>query len=108
MAIEEAKLAELKQQHGKVIVADFEEATLVFRKFSKGQIQDLVKNVTTKPNQALELTITYCKFVCVFGLESFDKLAESYPLAFTGSEDHPGVAEQLISLSRGSANFRVV
>ena len=104
----EAQINELKTKHGKVLVVDLDDKVLVFKKFSKAQLQDLVKNVSKKPEQALELSINAVKFVCVHGQEHLDVLAEEYPLAFAGSEDEPGICEQLVGMSRGAAKFRKV
>lgn len=106
--MDENKIAELKTKHGKILIVDLDDKVIAFKKFSKAALQDLVKNVSKKPEQALELSINAVKFVCVHGAEHLDALAEDYPLAFAGSEDEPGICEQLVSMSRGAAKFRKV
>lgn len=106
--MDESKIAELKSKHGKILIVELDDKVLAFKKFPKAQLQDLVKNVSKKPDMALELSINAVKFLCVHGSEHVDALAEEYPLAFGGSEDEPGICEQLVSMSRGAAKFRKV
>ncbi len=106
--MDQAKVKELKTQHGKCLVVDFDGKELAFKKFTKVQLQELMKNVQKKPELALELSINACSFACVHGQEHLTQLTEEYPLAFGGSDDEPGVCEQLIKMSRGSAKFTQV
>ncbi len=106
--MDEAKIKELKTQHGKLLIVEIDGKELAFKKFSKAAVQDLVKNVSKKPDMALELSIGAVKFLCVYGQNELDQLTEEFPLAFAGSEDEPGVCEQLVQMSRGAAKFRQV
>lgn len=102
-------LRDLKAKYGRLVIAELgaEKVTLAFKPLNKAKVADLKKNITQKPDLALELSINACEFSCVFGESRFKELAEIYPLAFAGSFGSPGVIDALFELARGNAVINI-
>jgi hypothetical protein len=100
-------IRELKAKYGKLVVAEIGGETLAFKPLNKAKVGDLKKNITSKPELALELSINACEFACVFGESRIKELTELYPLAFAGSFGAPGVIDVLFELARGNATITI-
>jgi hypothetical protein len=96
-------IRELKAKYGKLVVAEIGGETLAFKPLNKAKVADLKKNITQKPELALELSVNACEFSCVLGESRIKELVELYPLAFAGSFGAPGVIDVLFELARGAA-----
>lgn len=100
-------IRELKAKYGRLVVAEIGGETLAFKPLNKAKIGDLKKNITQKPEIALELSVNACEFSCVFGESQIKALIELYPLAFAGSFGAPGVIDVLFELARGNATITI-
>jgi hypothetical protein len=98
---------ELKAKYGRLVVAEIGGETLAFKPLNKAKIADLKKNITQKPEIALELSVNACEFSCVLGESKVKELSELYPLAFAGSIGAPGVIDYLFELARGRATITI-
>lgn len=96
-------IRELKAKYGKLVVAEVDGVTLAFKPLNKAKVADLKKNITQKPEIALELSCNACEFSCVLGEAQVRELTERFPLAFAGSLGAPGVIDYLFELARGKA-----
>lgn len=98
-----------KKIHGSLIIIEFadDDKVLAFKRLTRGMITDMKKQISKKPELALEVSLNACEFCCVVGNSDYPALAAKYPLAFCGSEDEPGVIDVLMAEARGKATIRV-
>jgi hypothetical protein len=107
--MQQSQIDSLKAQYGnRLIQLELDGRELVFKPLNRAQITDLKKRLQPEPWRALELSVNACKFVCVFGLEHFDELADRFPLAFAGNSEAEGVIDALMANARGGAVIRTV
>lgn len=94
-------LEQLKAQYKRLVVCEIDGHVMAFKPLNRAKLVDLKKQITNKPELALEVSINACEFCCVLGAERFKELADLYPIAFGGSLGAPGVIDHLMDLARG-------
>ena len=96
--------AAARLEHGQLVVVELDGRELVFRPLAPAEAHRVAALATARPEDALELCLTTCRGACLSDPALFDRLADIYPLAFSGDE---GVIGELIRLAQGAATLRV-
>jgi hypothetical protein len=96
--------AQAKLDFGQIVVVELDGVELVFRPLKPSEAHRVAALATADPENALDASLAACRGACVSDLAEFDRLADIYPLAFSGDE---GVIGELIRLAQGAATLRV-
>lgn len=104
----EATLQSLKAQYGALIRLEIDGKDFLFKPLTRAMITDLKKRLASENWRALELSVNACRICCVYGQESFDDIADRFPLAFAGNSEGEGVIDALMTYARGGAQIRTV
>lgn len=96
--------ASARADHGQLVVVDLDGQELVFRPLKPTEAHKVVTRSEAAPEEALDLALATCRACCLSDLGVFDRLADIYPLAFSGEE---GVIGELVILAQGAAKLRV-
>ena len=97
-------VAQARLQFGQLVVVDLDGAELVFRPLKPSEAHRVAALATSDPENALDVCLATCRGACVSDQAEFDRLANIYPLAFSGDD---GVIGELIRLAQGDATIRV-
>ena len=96
--------ASARVEFGQLIVVDLDGQELVFRPLKPTEAHKVVTRTESAPEDALDLALATCRGCCLSDLAVFDRLADIYPLAFSGED---GVIGELVQLAQGAAKLRV-
>lgn len=96
--------AQARFDHGQLVVVELGGRELVFRPLAPSEAHRVAARVAGDPAEALDVCLAACRAACLSPLEDFDRLADIYPLAFSGDA---GVIGELIRLAQGAATLRV-
>lgn len=96
--------AQARLEYGRLVVVELDGCELVFRPLAPSEAHRIVALAESAPEVALDASIAACRGACLSGPDDFDRLANIYPLAFSGED---GVIGELIRLAQGAATLRV-
>jgi hypothetical protein len=97
-------LARARAEHGQLVIVELDGCELAFRPLAVSEAHLVAGAMTARPDDALDVCLDACKAACLSPAEDFDRLANLYPLAFSGED---GVIGELIRLAQGAATLRV-
>lgn len=96
--------ASARAKHGQLVVVDLDGEELVFRPLKPQEAHSIVARTEAAPEDALDAALVTCRACCLSDLEVFDRLADIYPLAFSGED---GVIGELILVAMAGARIRI-
>ena len=97
-------VAQARLQFGQLVVVELDGEELTFRPLAPSEAHRVAALATADPENALDVCLATCRGACLSSLEDFDRLANIYPLAFSGDE---GVIGELVRLAQGTATLRI-
>jgi uncharacterized protein (DUF934 family) len=103
--VEKNPLDALKEKHRRLAVIEIDGVTLAFRPFSKAAVIDVRKNLDKRPDAAIDILINSLKFVCVYGVEHFDQVAQDRPMALAGRD---GLHDALMQMAKGNPKIQMI
>jgi hypothetical protein len=93
-----------RREHGQLVVVDLDGEELVFRPLKPSEAHRVIVQTEAAPENGLDVALATCRDCCLSDLAVFDRLTDTYPLAFSGDA---GVIGELIHLAQGAATLRV-
>jgi hypothetical protein len=97
-------VAQARLQYGQLVVVELDGEELIFRPLAPSEAHRVVALSTAQPEDALDVCLATCRGACLSDPEVFERLANIYPLAFSGDD---GVIGELVKLAQGAAVLRV-
>lgn len=96
--------AQARLEYGKVVAVELDGHEVLFRPFTPLEAARLSAQLLTHPSEALDLGLAACERALLSEPETFRKLADSCPLAFTADD---GALGELIRNAHAAARDRV-
>ena len=87
--------ASARVEFGQLIVVDLDGQELVFRPLKPTEAHKVVTRTESAPEDALDLALATCRGCCLSDLAVFDRLADIYPLAFSGEDGVIGEPDEI-------------